>query len=77
MNKPETLKQHTYTPIYQKFQALIGKKLTLRDLAFYLKQDLLSLTKILMNYVSQEIIQLTDLPDLPALYVVKIDALKS
>ncbi|NEQ77855.1 MAG: response regulator [Okeania sp. SIO2C9] len=77
LNKPETLKQHTSTPIYQKFQALISKKLTLRDLAFYLKQDLLSLTKILMNYVSQEIIQLTDVPDIPALSVVKIDVVKS
>ncbi|NEP38739.1 MAG: response regulator, partial [Okeania sp. SIO2H7] len=77
LNKPETLKQHTSTLIYQKFQALISKQLTLRDLAFYLKQNLLSLTKILMNYVSQEIIQLTDVPDIPALYVVKIDVVKS
>ncbi len=77
LKKPETLKQHTSTPIYQKFQALISKQLTLRDLAFYLKQDLLSLTKKLMHYVNPGIIQLTALPDLPALAVVKIDALEN
>ena len=77
LNKPEILKQHTSTLIYQKFQALISKQLTLRDLAFYLKQDLLSLTKKLMNYVNPGIIQLTTLPDLPALAVVKIDALEN
>ncbi|MGD1700758.1 response regulator [Dapis sp. BLCC M229] len=77
LNKPETLKQHTSTPIYQKFQALISKQLTLRDLAFYLKQDLLSLTKKLIHYVTQGIIQLATLPDLPALAVVKIDALEN
>ncbi|MGD1805615.1 response regulator [Dapis sp. BLCC M126] len=77
LNKPETLKQHTSTSIYQKFQALISKKLTLRDLAFYLKQDLLSLTKKLIHYVTQGIIKLTVLPDLPALAVVKIDALEN
>ncbi|MEM1169060.1 MAG: response regulator [Cyanobacteria bacterium P01_H01_bin.35] len=77
LNKPETLKQNTSNSIYQKFQALISKKLTLRDLAFYLKQDLLSLTKKLMNYVTQGIIKLTALPDLPPLAVVKIDALEN
>jgi len=77
LNKPETLKQYTSTLIYEKFKALISKQLTLRDLAFYLKQDLLSLTKKLMQYVTQGIIKLTTLPDIPALPVVKIDALKN
>ncbi len=77
LNKPETLKQQTSNLVYQKFQKLISKKLTLRDLAFYLKQDLLRLTKILMHYVSQGIIQFTALPDLPALAVLKFDALEN
>ncbi|NEP79899.1 MAG: response regulator [Okeania sp. SIO3B3] len=77
LNKPELLEQQTSALTYQKLQILISKKLTLRDLAFYLKQDLLRLTKILMNYVRQEIILFTDVPDIPALSVVKIDALKS
>ena len=77
LNKPEILKQYTSTTIYQKFKALISKQLTLRDLAFYLKQDLLSLTKKLMQYVTKGIIKLTTLPDIPALPVVKIDALKN
>lgn len=77
LNKPEALKQHISPLAYQKMQILISKKLTLRDLAFYLNQDLLRLTKIFMNYVNQEIIQFTDLPDIPALSVVKIDSLKN
>ncbi|NET43170.1 response regulator [Okeania sp. SIO2B3] len=77
LNKPELLEQQISALTYQKLQILISKKLTLRDLAFYLNQDLLRLTKIFMNYVSQEIIQLTNVPDIPALSVLKIDALKS
>ncbi len=75
LKKPETLKKHTSTLIYKKFKALISKQLTLRDLAFYLKQDLLSMTKKLIHYVTQGIIQLTALPDIPPLAIVKIDAL--
>ncbi|MDY7006599.1 MAG: response regulator [Cyanobacteriota bacterium] len=77
LNKPELLEQQTSVLTYQKLQILISKELTLRDLAFYLKQDLLRLTKIFMNYVRQEIILFTDVPDIPALSVVKIDALNS
>ncbi|NES70517.1 MAG: response regulator, partial [Okeania sp. SIO2D1] len=77
LNKPELLEQQISALTYQKLQILISKKLTLRDLAFYLNQDLLRLTKIFMNYVSKEIIQLTNVPDIPALSVLKIDALKS
>ncbi|NEO56030.1 MAG: response regulator [Okeania sp. SIO3B5] len=75
LSKPELLQKYTSALTYQKLQMLISKKLTLRDLAFYLDMDLLKLTKIFMNYVSKEIIQLTDVPDIPALSVVKIDAL--
>ncbi|MEB3341808.1 DUF4388 domain-containing protein [Okeania sp.] len=71
LNKPEILKQQASTSIYKKFQALISKQMTLRDLAFYLKQDLLSLTKKLIYYVNQGLIQLTILPDLPPLAVVR------
>ncbi|NEN92425.1 MAG: response regulator, partial [Okeania sp. SIO3H1] len=77
LNKPELLEQQISALTYKKLQILISKKLTLRDLAFYLNQDLLRLTKIFMNYVSQEIIQLTNVPDIPALSVLKIDPLKS
>ncbi|MGK7923196.1 MAG: response regulator [Trichodesmium sp.] len=75
LNSPESLKQQSSNLVYQKFKKLISKELTLRDLAFYLKQDLLRLTKTLINYVRKGIIKLTFLPDLPALAIVRVNAL--
>ncbi len=75
LNKSEELQSKISSVVYKKLEALISKKLTLRDLACYLKQDLFKLTLTLMRYVHQGVIQLTFLPDIPALAVVKIDAL--
>lgn len=75
LNNPDSFKQQTSNLVYQKFEKLISKKLTIRDLAVYLKQDLLRLTKRLISYVRQGIIKLTFLPDLPALAIVRVNGL--
>lgn len=75
LNKSESIQSQISPMVYAKLNLLISKRLTLRELAFYFKQDLLKLTVTLIRYVGQEIIQLEFLPDLPALAVVKIDAL--
>ncbi len=77
LKKTEAIKENISALNYQKLKKLISYKLTLRELAFYLKLDLLKLTATLKHYVSQEIIQLSFLPDLPALGVVRIDLLEN
>lgn len=77
LKNPESIQNQIYPVIYGKLHSLTSKQLTLRELAFYLKLDLLKLTLVLMRYVDKEIIQLSVLPDLPALAVVTIDAVNN
>ena len=61
---PGQLQQQVSPTIYQKLKTAMSKGLTLRDLAVYLKQDLLKLTQSLMPYINKGTIQLVEVADL-------------
>lgn len=67
LKQPEKFEKLTSPVVYRKLRAATSKELTLRDLAVYLKQDLLKLTQALKAYVSQGIVELVEVGDRPAI----------
>lgn len=68
---PGQLQQQVSPTVYQKLKTAMSKGLTLRDLAVYLKQDLLKLTQSLMPYINKGTIQLVEVADLAPPIVAK------
>lgn len=67
LKQPEKLEKLTSPVVYRKLRLATSKKLTLRDLAVYLKQDLLKLTQALKAYVALGIVELVEVGDRPAI----------
>lgn len=65
LKEAEKLEKLTSAGLCQKLKAATSKKLTLRDLAAYLKQDLLRLTQALKAYAGQGIFELVEVGDRP------------
>jgi len=64
IKQPEKLKSQTSSLVYERITSVLSKEKTLRDLAVYLKQDLSKLTRSLMAYVKQGIIELVEVGDI-------------
>ncbi len=60
LKQPEKLEQLTSPVVYRKLKLAASQELTLRDLAVYLKQDLLKLTTVIKAYVAQGIFELVE-----------------
>ncbi|MBV9387082.1 MAG: response regulator [Chroococcidiopsidaceae cyanobacterium CP_BM_ER_R8_30] len=67
VKRPDELRQQMSLPTYQKIAALVNGKLSLRDLAAQMRQDLLILTRSLMPYVHKGLVDLVEVEDLPSL----------
>jgi chemotaxis family two-component system response regulator PixG len=65
LHRPEQLEKIVSPPVYKNFVALINGKLTLRELAMKMKQDIMPVTRSLLPYILKGIIGLIKLPDLP------------
>lgn len=65
LKQPEKLEKLTSALVYRKLKLAASQKLTLRDLAVYLKQDLLRLTQVLKAYAAQGIFELVEVGDRP------------
>ncbi len=63
LKQPEKLEKLTSEIVCKKLTVAMSKKLTLRDLSVYLKQDLLKFTKALKVYVRQGIVELVEVGD--------------
>ncbi len=68
LKQAEKLEKLTSPAVCQKLKAATSKKLTFRDLAAYLKQDLLKLTQALKTYAGQGIFELVEVGDRPGIY---------
>ncbi|MDY6805563.1 MAG: response regulator [Cyanobacteriota bacterium] len=64
LKQPRKLQNRLSSKAYKKLNAATRARLTLRDLAVYLKQDLLKLTKYLMPYIHEGTIELVEVADL-------------
>lgn len=64
LKEPRKLQNRISPKAYKKLKTATRAQLTLRDLAVYLKQDLLKLTKYLMPYIHEGTIELVEVPDL-------------
>lgn len=64
ITQPEQLRFRTSPKTYQALTKLLNKPRTLRELALEIKQDLIYLTRLLIPYIQQGLIELVDLPDL-------------
>ncbi len=64
LKEPRKLQNRLSAKAYKKLKTATRARLTLRDLAVYLKQDLLKLTKYLMPYIHEGTIELVEVPDL-------------
>ena len=65
LKEVEKLEKITSPTVCQKLKTATSKKLTFRDLAVYLKQDLLKLTQALKAYAGQGIFELVEVGDRP------------
>lgn len=65
LKQPEKLEKLTSPLVYRKLKLAASKGLTLRDLAVYLKQDLLKLTQVIKAYVAQGVFELVEVSDRP------------
>ncbi|MDJ0618043.1 MAG: response regulator [Calothrix sp. MO_192.B10] len=65
LRKPEQLKQHVSSNVYQNFVKLMNGKYALRDLAFIMKQTVLPVTRSLLPYILKGIIELLEIDDKP------------
>jgi chemotaxis family two-component system response regulator PixG len=64
LKQPRKLQQQVSATVYKKLKTATRGGLTLRDLAVYLKQDLLRFTSYLMPYIHQGTIELVEVADL-------------
>lgn len=65
LQKPEQLQQQVSPAVYKNFLSLLNGKYTLWDLAVKMKQSILLVTRSLLPCMTQGIIELVEVPDLP------------
>lgn len=65
IRRPEQLQELVSPPVYKNFVTLINGRLTLRELAAKMKQNVLPVSRSLLPYVLKGIIELVEVPDLP------------
>ncbi len=66
IKQPEQLQQSISAHIYQTLSQLLDGQQTLRDLAVQRKQDVVIIIRSLLSYVQLGLVELVNLPDLPA-----------
>ncbi|MEC4986836.1 MAG: response regulator, partial [Oscillatoria sp. PMC 1076.18] len=71
IEKSDLLLKQTSKAAYKNLVTLVNGKRTLRDLAVFLKQDLLVVSKSLYPYIEQKAIALIEIPDLPRELIAK------
>lgn len=64
LRHPAKLREMTSATIYKKMSAILNGRSSLRDLAIFLKQDVLRLTVSLKSYIQPGPIELVEIPDL-------------
>jgi two-component system, chemotaxis family, response regulator PixG len=67
LKKPEQLQQEVSAQVYQNLFQSIDSGRTLRDLSVQMNHDILQLTCSLVSYISNGLIELNQIPDLPEL----------
>lgn len=63
LKQPERLKEQISADAYKNLAALINGQRTLRSLALLTKQDVLKVTRSLLPYINQQLIELIPVPD--------------
>jgi chemotaxis family two-component system response regulator PixG len=71
IKKPEQLQLRTSPFAYQLLTESLNGEQSLRDLAVSFKQDVVQITRSLMPYIQSGLIELVEIPDLPAPIVVR------
>lgn len=66
IRQPEQLQQKTSASVYQVLTKLLDGKSTLRDLSVKMKQDVVKVTCSLLPYIQSRLVELIEVPDLPA-----------
>jgi len=66
IKQPDKLKNEVSTVVYENFNRLFNGKLTLRDLAVKLNQDVFKITSSISSYILSELIGLIQIPDISA-----------
>jgi chemotaxis family two-component system response regulator PixG len=62
--RPEELREHTSSQIYQTLTNLLDGKRTLRDLALQMRRDVVQVTRSLLPYIQLGLLDLISIPDL-------------
>ncbi|WP_353931127.1 response regulator [Okeanomitos corallinicola TIOX110] len=65
LQQPEQLKQQVTPLVYQNLQRLINGKNTLWEISVKMKKNIVQITRSLLPYIRQNIINLIEVPDLP------------
>lgn len=66
IRQAKRLQENTSANLYQVLSKLLDGQRTLRDLSIQMKRDLVDITRSLLPYVQQGLIELIDIPDLPS-----------
>ncbi len=66
IKRPEELQQQTSASTYQTLAALLNGQRTLRELALQMKRKVVEVTCSLLPYIQVGVVELIDIPDLPA-----------
>jgi len=66
IRQPEQLEQQTSASVYQVLSKLLDGQSTLRDLSVKTKRDTVEVTCSLLPYIQAGLVELIDIPDLPA-----------
>ncbi|MGK7876645.1 MAG: response regulator [Xenococcaceae cyanobacterium] len=66
IRKPEQLRLRSSDQTYQALSKLLDGQHSLRDLAVQMKRDMVQVTRLLMPYIQLGLVELVEIPDLPA-----------
>lgn len=66
IKQPEKLRERTSAPVYQNLSRVLNGQYTLRDLALLMKRDVMEVAKSLQFYIQLGVVELINVPDLPA-----------
>lgn len=65
IKQAEELKELASPKVYETLIKVVDGKRTLRDVAVFIKQDFLTVTRSLIPYIRKKVVGLTEIPDLP------------
>jgi chemotaxis family two-component system response regulator PixG len=66
IRQPKRLQEHTSVVVYQALTQLLDGEHTLRDLSVKMKRDVVQVMRLLLPYIKSGLVELTNIPDLPA-----------